>query len=149
MTKINAVHRGLRRNLTKQQALGMMRKDCQIFVVDDDDAVRDSLCVMLRTSYPNVVAYASGPEFLSGHQLRHRNCLIIDIHMPNMTGIDVVDRLAGMNVRIPAILMTGRVDSVLRAQAVESGAYVLLDKPIDFNELTIAIDRAFATSKLH
>ncbi len=127
----------------------MTRHDCQIFVVDDDDAVRDSLCLMLRTSYQNVIGYASGPEFLSGHQLRQRNCLIIDIHMPEMTGIDVIDRLAEMHVRIPAILMTGRIDSTLRAQALESGAYVLLDKPIEFDELTSAIDGAFATSRLH
>lgn len=127
----------------------MTRHDCQIFVVDDDDAVRDSLCLMLRTSYQNVVGFSSGPAFLSGHQLRQRNCLVIDIHMPEMTGIDVIDRLAEMHVRIPAILMTGRIDSTLRTQAIESGAYVLLDKPIEFDELTSAIDGAFATSRLH
>jgi two-component system, LuxR family, response regulator FixJ len=138
-----------RLDLTKQQANLMMRNDCQIFVVDDDDAVRDSLCLMLRTTYPNVAGYSSGPEFLANHQLRRRNCLIIDIHMPELSGIDVVGRLSEMHVRIPTILMTGRVDSTLRSQAIGSGAYVLLDKPIDFDALNSAIEQALATPSLH
>ncbi len=127
----------------------MMCDDFQIFVVDDDDAVRDSLCLMLRTTYPAVRGYASGLAFLEDHQLMRRNCLIIDIHMPDITGVEVIDRLARQNQYIPAILMTGRVDSSLRAQAAQSGALALLDKPIDFDDLTAAIDRALAVVRLH
>ncbi len=136
-------------NGVQHKVLQMTRDKFQILVVDDDDAVRDSLCMMLRTTYPIVRGYASGLVFLKEHELMERNCLIIDIHMPEITGIDVIDRLAEQNRRIPAILMTGRVDSVLRAQAIESGAYTLLDKPIDFDELTAAIERVFATPLLH
>lgn len=121
----------------------------QIFVVDDDDAVRDSLCLMLRTTYPIVRGYASGLAFLEDHHLLPRNCLIIDIHLPDITGIDVISRLAQQKKRIPTILMTGRVDSTLRAQAIGSGAYKLLDKPLDFDELVATIDQVLATAILH
>ncbi len=127
----------------------MPHLDSHIFIVDDDEAVRDSLCIMLGTTYPNVTGFATGHEFLMGHRRKSRNCLVIDIHMPGMTGLDVVDELAERNAKMPAILMTGRVDSVLRARAIESGAYTLLDKPIDYDELTAAIDKVLASAWLH
>jgi two-component system, LuxR family, response regulator FixJ len=127
----------------------MTHADSQIFVVDDDDAVRDSLCVMLGTTYPNVSGFASGHEFLTDYRRRTRNCLIIDIHMPGMTGLDVIGRLADLGIKVPAILMTGRADSALRARAIESRAYTLLDKPVDFFELTSAIDKALESAWLH
>ena len=127
----------------------MTRDDHQIFVVDDDEAVRDSLCLMLRTAYPIVRPYASGLAFLNDHRLMARNCLVIDVHMPDMTGFDVIERLADRKERVPAILMTGRADSMLRAQAIELGAHTLIDKPIDFDELTAFIDRVLTSPHLH
>lgn len=121
----------------------------EIFVVDDDDAVRDSLCIMLSTAFPRVSGYSSGKQFLDEFRPRDRNCLVIDIHMPEMTGLEVIERLAETRKRLPAVLLTGRVDSTLRARAIASGVHKLLDKPVDYNELVGAIKAALADPSLH
>jgi two-component system response regulator FixJ len=117
----------------------MNREDCQIFVVDDDDAVRDSLCVMLRTAYPYVDGYASGAGFLKHHRPRRRNCLIIDFHMPEMNGVEVLDELRSSTVQIPVIMLTGRGSAELRLDAIAAGATAVLDKPVEFDVLMAAI----------
>ena len=127
----------------------MMDKKSEIFVVDDDDAVRDSLCIMLATAYPSVTGYASGERFRAEFRPQPRNCLVIDIHMPEMTGLDVIDRLAAMKTRIPSVLLTGRIDSALRARAIASGVHRLLDKPVDYSELVSAINAAMTNPLLH
>lgn len=127
----------------------MTDRNYEIFVVDDDDAVRDSLCIMLSTAYPRVTGYSSGQQFLSSFRRQHRNCLVIDIHMPEMTGLDVIDRLAEMKARIPTVLMTGRIDSTLRTRAIASGVHTLLDKPVEYSELINAINAALANPLLH
>jgi two-component system, LuxR family, response regulator FixJ len=114
--------------------------DYQILVVDDDDAVRDSLMTVLGTVYLNVADFASGREFLSTMTLRERNCLILDIHMPQMTGIDVLREMAVREISIPTILISGRPDSVLRSFAEGLGAVALFDKPLEHESLIAAIN---------
>jgi FixJ family two-component response regulator len=115
--------------------------DYKIVVVDDDDAVRDSLVTVIGTIYPNVVEFSSGREYLSAVEPHGRSCLILDIHMPNMSGLDVMRELAARELQIPTILITGRSDSALRSSAETYGVVALLDKPLDHERLISAIDK--------
>jgi two-component system, LuxR family, response regulator FixJ len=120
--------------------------DFMIHVVDDDVAVRDSLSLLLGLTYPRVVAFSSGVEFLDQVSDDPPDCLILDIHMPGKTGLEVMRDLAAMGIRLPTILTTGRVDSVLRSQAAEEGAVAILDKPLDHSMLIEAIEQGARAS---
>jgi two-component system, LuxR family, response regulator FixJ len=113
-----------------------------IFIVDDDDAVRESLRLLLGLIYDHVEDFGSSVAFMDAVEDIRHGCLILDIHMPELTGIDVVRELARRSIRLPTILMTGRADSNLRAQAHMHGVLAVLDKPIDHDALLEAIDRA-------
>jgi two-component system, LuxR family, response regulator FixJ len=120
----------------------MAKKDkgFDILVVDDDDAVRDSLKVVLNLIYGNVQTFGSGAEFLAVVHRECRACLILDIHMPDMSGIEVMQELSSRAIRLPTIMITGKTDSSLRSQAEVHGAIALLDKPLDHEKLIAAIE---------
>lgn len=112
-----------------------------IHVVDDDDIVRDSLKVLLETRVFSVRDFSSGADFLA-----RRNggaaCLILDIHMPDMTGIEVLRRLRQDGDRIPVIMVTGKWDATIRAQAEALGVAAFLDKPVSPARLFAEIGKA-------
>jgi FixJ family two-component response regulator len=114
-----------------------------IFVVDDDEVVRDSLRVLLESRHFDVLDFGSGAAFLA-----HRaeapatpGCLLLDVHMPEMSGIDLLRRLRSKGDDVAAILVTGRRDAATQAQAEALGAVALLDKPLSHPALFGAIDR--------
>jgi len=115
-----------------------------IFIVDDDDAVRDSLKTLLSTSYDDVREFPSGQEFLDRYRRGERGCLILDLHLPGMDGSEILDRMAAASIRLPTVLITGRVDDDIRARAAQAGVVALLDKPIEFDDLDSAVERALA-----
>jgi FixJ family two-component response regulator len=115
-----------------------------IHIVDDDAAVRESLRALLESYDYAVCAYASAPEFLLAEDAARRGCLIADLHMPGMNGIELLDALRRDGELLPAIVMTGRGDSILRQQALKAGAFALLDKPVNAGELLTIIDAALA-----
>src|SRR6185295_6233898 len=98
-----------------------------IHIVDDDDAVRESLQALLESYDYAVSIYASAPEFLLVDGTAREGCLIADLHMPGMNGIELLDALRQSGEMLPAIVMTGRGDSILRDQALRAGAFALLD----------------------
>jgi two-component system response regulator FixJ len=114
-----------------------------IFVVDDDDVVRDSLKVLLELRHYAVHDFASAAAFLAGRgAVGAAGCLVLDIHMPDMTGIELLRKLRGEGDRIPTILVTGRRDAATQSHAQSLGAVALLDKPISHPALFSAIDKA-------
>lgn len=113
-----------------------------IFVVDDDDAVRDSLKLLLSTLYDDVRVFESGRSFLDGHQSAAPACLVLDIHLPGMDGFEVMERMRRVGLDLPVILITGRNDATLRSRAQALGATALLDKPIDYDSLVDALQKA-------
>jgi len=121
-----------------------MAHDATIFLVDDDTAVRDSLKLLLETHGLAVRDFASGAQLLQGSAPRPGDCLICDVHMPVMSGLDVVETLAKRGVTSPAILITGRADEALRRRARAAGAFLLIEKPFDGDQLIDAIDRALS-----
>ncbi len=106
-----------------------------VFVIDDDEAVRDSLKLLLESHLLPVRDFASGPEFLASAGARPRGCLVLDLHLPVIGGLDFLgrygDRLNGM----PVILITGKADASTRARAFAAGVGYFLEKPFEDDEL--------------
>lgn len=113
-----------------------------IFVVDDDDAVRDSLRLLLSTLFDDVRVFDSGRQFLESDHQGTPACVILDIHLPEMDGFEVIERMRRADIDLPVILVTGRSDTVIRSRAEAVGATALLDKPIDYDNLMTALERA-------
>jgi two-component system response regulator FixJ len=100
-----------------------------ICIVDDDQPVAESLKALLETFGFAVLSYTRGDDFLADERRRTAGCLLIDQHMPGMSGLDVVEHLQKDGVQVPAILISGRVDANTRRRAVQLGVRELLDKP--------------------
>jgi len=115
-----------------------------IYIVDDDEAVMDSLQALLETFGFNVQSYGSGSEFLADEGHRAAGCLVIDQHMPGVSGLDTVDNLRSNGVQIPTILISGRLDYVTTQRATRLGVRELLDKPVAAERLLQAIRTTLA-----
>jgi two-component system response regulator FixJ len=115
-----------------------------IIIVDDDDAFRDSLKMLLSMDYDDVKDFGSCRSFLSGCHPATGDTLILDIHLPEMGGFELMEQLAARSIQLPVILVTGRSDAKIRARAAELGAIALLDKPVDYGSLQAALTRANA-----
>jgi two-component system, LuxR family, response regulator FixJ len=100
-----------------------------ICVIDDDECVADSLKTLLECFGFSVRSYGSGREYLADERGRTAACLVIDHHMPGMTGLDVLDCLHKENTQIPSILISGRLDAKIRERAARLGVGEVLEKP--------------------
>ena len=98
-------------------------------IVDDDDAVRDSVGILLETHGLRVRDFASGAEFLNSDAHDGMSCLVIDYHMPEMTGIEVVEALQRLGRSCPTILITGLSDETIIQNALSAGIMAILEKP--------------------
>lgn len=116
--------------------------DGHIYIVDDDDAVRDSVRILLEVHGYDVQDFASGPEFLAGFDGRPKACLILDINMPGMGGLEVLDAVGAKWPGLPVIMITGRGDGASKTQALRNGAVALLEKPFGDMALVQSIERA-------
>lgn len=117
-----------------------------VFVIDDDEMVRDSLKALLESRDYTVVDFESGRQFLAGQNGVGRACLVLDVHMPDMTGIELLRLLRARGESMPAILITGRTDAAVQAQAKDLGVIALLDKPVSHTVLFAAIEQALQTA---
>jgi FixJ family two-component response regulator len=102
-----------------------------VAVVDDDDLVRDALRRLLKASGLGAVAFDSAEEFLNSGQLREIACLIADVRMPGMSGLELQARLKAERCPIPIIFITAHGDAKMRIQAMREGAVEFLTKPFD------------------
>lgn len=113
-----------------------------ISVVDDDDSVRESLQCLIRSFGFAVETYASAEEFLNSYNFPDTRCLILDVRMPGMTGLELQSRLAASHRQIPVIFITAHGDGAARSQALKSGAVDYLLKPFREEALLQAIHAA-------
>jgi FixJ family two-component response regulator len=113
-----------------------------ISVVDDDPSVRESLRGLLRSVRLGVGVYASAEEFLNSDRLDETECLILDVRMPGMSGLELQRHLAASHPGMPVILVTAHGDDELRSRALKSGAVEFLFKPFSEESLLNAVERA-------
>ena len=115
-----------------------------IHLVDDDEAIRRSVSFMLRTSGYLVKTYPSGVEFLGVAKEAVTGCILLDIRMPDMDGLEVQQALKERGVLMPVIVMTGHGDVNIAVQAMKAGAVDFIEKPFEKSVLITAIDEGFA-----
>jgi FixJ family two-component response regulator len=113
-----------------------------IFIVDDDDAVRDSLRLLLEAHGMTVEDFDSTAGFSAAYRPHERACLILDLHLPEVGGLDYLASLRKSGSELPVIMVTGRSDDASRERALELGALSFLEKPVDYEALLSAIGRA-------
>jgi FixJ family two-component response regulator len=102
-----------------------------VFVVDDDEAVRDSLALLFRTAGLKAEGFPSAGHFLQRATVRRPCCLVLDIRMPGLTGLQLQDVLAERRMVLPIIFITGHGDVPMAVAAMRKGAYEFLEKPFD------------------
>src|SRR5215471_1597430 len=116
-------------------------------VVDDDEMLRESLPELLREFGFAARAFSSGQEFLSSDYVDQTRCLILDVAMPGMSGLDLQDELKWRGQAIPIIFITGQKDEDIRKRAFEQGAVKFLYKPFSDSALLDAVNEALLGSK--
>jgi len=116
-----------------------------IFIVDDDTAMQDSLSWLIETiGYP-VKTYSSAQEFLDAYDPQLPGCLILDVRLPGMSGLQLQQKLRTDNINIPVIIITGHGDVPMAVKAMQQGAQVFLEKPFRDQDLLDNIQEALET----
>jgi two-component system response regulator FixJ len=125
-----------------------MPPELTVFIVDDDDAVRDSLQVLLESADLPVEVFASPTAFLNSPAPARAGCLLVDVRMPEMDGIAVQERLRAAKSPLPVIVMTGHADVPLAVRAMKAGAVDFIEKPFDDETIIETVRRALDIARL-
>jgi FixJ family two-component response regulator len=120
----------------------MKEPEAVVFVVDDDVSVREALGSLVRSEGIRVQTFASAQDFLTYRRPEMPSCLVLDVGLPDLSGLDVQKRLAEINIEIPIIFITGRGDVPTSVRAMKAGAIEFLTKPFDNADLLEAIRQA-------
>jgi two-component system, LuxR family, response regulator FixJ len=118
-----------------------------VHVVDDDEAVRDSLSLLLESAGLTVRTYDSATTFLTALPNLAAGCVLTDVRMPGLDGLELQRRLTQLGVRLPVIVMTGHGDVPIAVAALKAGASDFIEKPFDDVQLLAAISSALAASQ--
>jgi FixJ family two-component response regulator len=112
-----------------------------VAIVDDDQSVRKALRRLLRAAGLEADTYASGQEFLKAREVRQPDCLVLDLYMPGMSGLDLMQRIAENKPKLPVIIITGHDEPDMRSRCMSAGARAYLCKPVGGPALLGAISR--------
>lgn len=118
-------------------------------IVDDDEAIRDALSWLFRTRNVAARAWASAEDFLAAWQPDWQGCIVLDIRMREMSGLECFDALLERGNTLPVIFLTGHGDVPMAVGALKKGAFDFLEKPVDDNALVDVVIRALATNARH
>jgi len=125
--------------------MATLEKTNMVAIVDDDDYMRSALQGLLKAVGLPAQAFASAEEFLKSGQQRQAGCLIADIRMPGMSGLELQAQLNAEHCKIPIIFITGHGDEKMRMQALRAGAVEFMAKPFNDEELLETIRAALAS----
>ncbi|MGE4064633.1 MAG: response regulator transcription factor [Rhodospirillaceae bacterium] len=117
-----------------------------IAIVDDDAALRDSLAVLLRFRNLNVVEFASGEQLLASPELNNFDCLILDLRMGGISGLEVVEACRARGLQTPIIVVTAFGSVPAATRALKSGAFDFLEKPVHEGQMMRVVDEALSTA---
>jgi FixJ family two-component response regulator len=117
-----------------------------IAIVDDDEAVREATQRLVQSLGYHASTFASADEFLESDQVHDTSCLISDVRMPGLSGIELQDRLIAGGHRIPIIFITGHPDENVRIRAMKAGAIGFLSKPYNHDHLLGYLEKALKAS---
>jgi len=120
----------------------MPTPDATVFVVDDDESVREALGSLVRSAGLGVATYATAQDFLAGPRAEGPSCLVLDVQLPGLSGLDLQRRMADVNLEIPIIFITGHGDVPTSVRAMKAGAVEFLTKPFGDDDLLTAIQEA-------
>jgi len=115
-----------------------------VFIVDDDQAVARSLRWLIESVQLKVEVFPSAQAFLDGYSAAKLGCLVLDVRMPGMSGIELQERLTAQRIRVPIIFITGHGDVQVAVRAVQAGAFDFIEKPFNDQDLLDRIQRAIA-----
>lgn len=121
-----------------------MDKKPVIAIVDDDQSAREGIVDLVSSMGFEARAFARAEDFLRSHQMARADCLITDVRMPGMNGLELLDRLVAAGKSIPAIVLTAFTQEADRVRAVGAGAVCYMAKPVHESELMKCIDEALS-----
>ncbi len=117
-----------------------------VFIVDDDAAVRDALSLLVHAWGWTPRACASAEEFLECYSRQRDACLVLDLQMPGISGVELQEILAELSLQLPTIIITAHPDNAMASRAKEAGALAVVAKPFRHGELLSCIERALSMS---
>lgn len=118
-----------------------------LYLVDDDSALREALALRLQLAGYRVRAFPGPTDFLRQVDLDSPGCLILDLQMPDMSGLELLRIMHARHATLPVIMLSGYCDRQSRARSLELGAVAVLDKPVQAERLFEIIDRAIARDR--
>jgi FixJ family two-component response regulator len=125
----------------------MKEADPIVFVIDDDRMIREGLQSLIRSVGLRVETFASAQDFLAAKRPDAPACLILDVRMPGLSGLDLQLKLSDANIRIPIIFITGHGDIPMSVRAMKEGAHEFLTKPVRGQDLLDAAQKAIASDR--
>jgi two-component system response regulator FixJ len=118
--------------------------DAAVYIIDDDDAARESLEFLLRSANFSVTSYDSGTAFLSALRQITYGCIVTDVRMPGLDGIELLRHLKDVDVKLPVIVITGHGDVPIAVEAMKLGAVDFFEKPFDGDKMIAAVQSALS-----
>jgi FixJ family two-component response regulator len=126
----------------------MKEPDPIVFVIDDDRMIREGLQSLIRSVGLRVETFASAQDFLIAKRQDAPACLVLDVRMPGLSGLDLQLKLSDANVQIPIIFLTGHGDIPMSVRAMKEGAHEFLTKPVRGQDLLDAVQKAIASDRV-
>ena len=122
-------------------------RQATVFIVDDDESIRHAMNLLLRSVGLNAEAYARGDDFLEHFDIERLGCLVLDIRMPGLGGLDLQKRLSALGSSMPIIFITGYGDVPMAVEAMQNGAFDFVQKPFRDQQLLEKINAALSRDR--
>jgi FixJ family two-component response regulator len=122
----------------------MNGRSAKVFVVDDDVSVCVALSRLIRTAGLHVETFGTAAECLNADRLKDADCLVLDVHLPDLSGLELQANLTALGLELPIVFITGRGDIPMSVRAMKAGAMEFLTKPFDNRQLLDAIEQGIA-----